>query len=414
MSLKGIGEDATYITYTSSGACFLFKNAHTGAAEPNASCQTVGDMTILGPSKAANSVGISVSLGAFMRFENLNIQAFYYGMYLEDVDQSLFERVNSRFNVGGVFMRQITTPGAASTHPNDITFLNCSIGNNDSWGGFFHGGSNINFIGGTVADNGHTIAGWGLKLEDAGYQGGVGLNCTGTYFERNVNADVILVNNAVDQARNVVHMFTGCSFNRISNTLYADYNIYTDFPTPDTSGLHVLAVIGCGFNSFNTYTPHVDRPYIKFNNGITQDNFISIGNNFADAIEVPATNERWKVVDIDAGIGTTNYSPTTQKMPAIFRIDIDSLTQSQHFNLPAASTCIGYELMVYIVNGHATYAVIIEPNGSDQIIGTSTAGDYVYSKTNETFIHLISLVSGRWGILNSDGATSLPTGWLEQ
>lgn len=413
ISIKGKGVNNTNIEYTGSGACFSIKNSHTGSGEPNASYQVIEDMSISG-SSTAGTYGVYVNLGAFINLKYLHIQAFDYGIYLEDVDQSYFERLYIRFNTYGFFARKEPANDAKSTCPNNLTFIACHISNNYTYGALFQKASNVNFIGGAIEANGRTTPGWGLKVEEAGYQGDIGLNCNGVYFEGNEGqADVMLANTAVDFIKNVVHSFVACGFKRISSAYYTTNNIYADFDSVATVGLHTVNVINCGFNGYNTYAADAGRPYINFLNGITQDNFVNFGNIFESAVETPATNIRWNTIAIDAGDGSTATTASIADMPALYQIDIDSLSQSGRINLPAASTCVGYEIIVYLTNSHATYSFIVDVNGTDQIIGTSAAGDNIYSQTADAFVHLIALASGKWGILNADGATALPATWTE-
>ncbi len=115
---------------------------------------------------------------------------------------------------------------------------------------------------------------------------------------------------------------------------------------------------------------------------------------------------------MDRGTGATATTASIKDMPALYQFDTTSLTQATWFHLPAASTCIGYELIVYLLDDNATHNSVIEPNGSDQIIGTSAAGDYIKAKAIDSFIHLVALASGKWGILNADGLPA--NGWSEQ
>lgn len=415
VSFKGMGTYNTRVDYTGSGALFLIKNHHTDAGQ-NISKQIVEDMTIWGDLTAGTS-GITVELGAYPTFKNLMVLAFNYGMVLHDTDQAYFERLWFQGNTKALYSAMAAPPGAASTHPNNLTFMDCHFSENREYGSYFVGHSNVNFYGGAFENNGLTTPGFGIKVENAGQQGDVGINCNGVYFEGNKGqADVIIVKDD-GVPRTLTHSFIACGFKRLDVADFTTNNIYADLADPTTDGLQIVSLINCGFSGYNTYVPSAGRPYVNFVNGITQDNFVTVASVFESALEAPPTNIRWKTVALDAGAGSGAGSPyqiTTKEIPAIYQLDIDSLTTSHWLDLPAASTCIGYELIIYLTNSHATFSVIIDPDGTDQIIGTSAAGDYIHSKTIDSFVHLIALASGKWGFLNVDGAAALPTGWTEE
>jgi len=411
ISFKGMGEYTTRIDYAGSGACFSIKGALSGAVAPWESNQRIESMTLVGPSRAVGTFGVYADNAAYVYFKRLYITNFSYGMYLESVDQSYFEHLKLRYNTKGLFAIKST-----GTHPNNLVFTSCHISGNLEFGAYFKGAANICFFGGGVEHNGTTTPGWGLAIEDAGYQGEIGLSCHGVYFEGNEGqADVMILNTATDLVKNVVHSFVACGFKRTSNTHYTTNNIYTDFDDPATVGLQTVNLVGCGFNGYNTYVPDAGRPYINFLNGVTQENFKNSGSIFESTIETPETNERWKAIDIDCGTGSGSpYAISTKELPGIYQCNIDSLTASYRLDLPAASDCVGYELIVYATTTHGTYALMVQPDGTDKIIGTSAAGDYIYTQTAGAFVRLISLGVGRWGILNPGYANALPIGWTEE
>jgi hypothetical protein len=247
----------------------------------------------------SGSTGVTMNLGAFAKFERLNIQAFDIGMYLQDVDQAYFEKLNVRFNNQGVWGLKSGSPpsgGGASTQPNNWTFESCSLSNNFLYGANIIGGSALTFVGGDVEYNGSVAgaAGFGLQFLNSGYEGGVGAVLQGVYFEGNRGlADVVLIGieTVYGPILGVTHIITGCSFNRNGAADTANINnILCNFGPPSTVGQQQLILQGCGFKPFNTYVPSAGTPVIAY--GITPAtngvNFFDLGSLYVSSVEKPA------------------------------------------------------------------------------------------------------------------------------
>jgi hypothetical protein len=250
----------------------------------------------------SDSTGVTMNLGAFAKFERLNIQAFDIGMYLQDVDQAYFEKLNVRFNNQGVWgLKSVSAPaGGASTQPNNWTFESCTISNNFKYGANIVGGSALTFVGGDVEYNGSVAgaAGFGLQFFNSGYEGGVGAVLQGVYFEGNRGiADVVLkgtetVNGPI---LGVSHTITGCTFNRNGAPNTANINnILCIFGPPSTVGQQQLTLQGCGFKPFfpplHPYVPSAGTPVIAYSdtpatNGV---NFFDLGSLYVSSVEKPA------------------------------------------------------------------------------------------------------------------------------
>ena len=290
VSLFGEDQNGTRIVYSGSGDCFYIANSHTGTGEPNSSYQSISDMTILGPSKAADSSAITVNLAPFLRFSSLNIQGFDYGLYLQDADQFYAEKLTIRFNNQGIFARKAASPGAASVQPNNHTYVSCSIGNNTTSGGSWFGGADINFFGGDVEYNGGSNAlGFGLKFSDCGYEGGRGANIQGVYFEGNHGvADIILSATTVNTnpILNSVHQINA-DFKRLNSAaIDSTYHIYCDFGNPATVGVQKVILTGCSFRVYGGYTG--TNPVVYYNaTQPTLDTFFDLGSYYQLATEKP-------------------------------------------------------------------------------------------------------------------------------
>ena len=316
VSFKGQDENGTRIKYTGSGNnCFYLANNQTAALEQSASYQIISDMTILGNvGLRSNSTGVVMNLGAFAKFERLNIQGFDFGMYLLDVDQAYFEKINLRFNNKGLFGTKSPTPGVSSTQPNNWTYVSCTISNNNLYGATIIGGSAHTWVGGDVEYNGlsNGVNGWGLAFTDSGYEGGKGCNLHGVYFEGNQGiADLMITATTVNVTPmlGVVHHVSS-EFHRNGVGLNS-YNIVCSFGADATVGKQILVLTASSFKSFATYTPSSLTPNIGYS--ITPadiTNFFDLGSYYSSTLEKPVFVQNLNKMDLVVA-KATNQTFTT-------------------------------------------------------------------------------------------------------
>jgi Pectate lyase superfamily protein len=402
VSYVGQSENATRITYTGAPAnCFYLANNQTAAGEQNASYQTISDMTILGPSLRANSCGIVLNLGAFPKFERLDIQGFDYGMYLQDVDHAYFEKVNARFNSQGIFARKNPAPGATSTQPNNFTFVSCSLSNNGSYGAYIVGGAAINMFGGDVEANGATIGatGFGVKLQDCGYEGGRGANFQGVYFEsNNGTADVILQATTAPATPmlGVVHTIAS-EFHRVNAVNPNTNHILCAFGADATVGKQQLVLVGSSFKSFGTYSPSAGTPVISYSvTAASISNFYDFGSYYMNAVEKPAfvqnVNKKEIVVTKTAAqtfttavsakwLLDTVVSPNPLWSPTVTSGNV-TIDETGTYSISAfailSTSASGQKLLTFLKNG--TIFGSGEANSATNVVGATvmqrfTAGD---------------------------------------
>ncbi len=291
VSFRGEDQNGVQLIYSGVGNnCISISNAHTGSGESNTSYQTISNFTILGPAKRANSSGITVNLGAFMKMDNLNIQNFDYGLYLQDVDQAYFEKVTSRFNNKGIFASKAAVPAAASTQPNNHTYTSCTISSCSDYGGLWSGGSCITWLGGDVEYCGSNASGFGTKFLNCGYEGGKGANILGTYFEGNRGiADIFLEGSAVESTPllGCVH-YINADFKRLAGVTNTVNHILCGFGPDNTVGHQQLVTEACTFKAFGGYTPNAANKSIAFTGAVaTPTNYFDVGSLFAVALEKP-------------------------------------------------------------------------------------------------------------------------------
>lgn len=288
----GSSQNGTRILYTgAANACFEAKGDPNGLSEPNASHEIFSDMTILGPSKRANSTGISLDLCSFARVERCNIQNFDYGWYFQDVDQFSADNVLLRFNNKGYFARKNPIPNSASTQPNNWSLKAVTIANNSSYGCLHIGGSAVNYLSGDVEHNGTATTDWGLKFLDMGYEGASGFVCNpAVYFEGNKGiADVFIEAQTVNATPILACThFVGGNFKRLSGTSNAVNHIVMAVGPAATVGLQRL-VTQCGFKEYPGYTPSGATLKVAYAISAADfNNYADLGSGWGAAVEKPS------------------------------------------------------------------------------------------------------------------------------
>lgn len=343
VSFRGDGEFGSRIIYTGLGNdCLYIANNQDPVQEQSASYQSISDLTFIGPSNRALSSGITINLAAFIKVERVISTGFDFGMYLQDVDQSYFEKLSLRFNNRGLFSSKSPAPGLSSTQPNNHSYVSCTIANNNLFGGHWVGASAISFFGGDIEYNGAGAggAGFGLKFEDSCYEGGVGANLSGVYFEGNAGiSDLVLVATTTTWGPilSAVHNVHSCTFHRNGVNPNTN-NINCSFGPVSTVGAQTLVVVGCAFKTFASYVPSAGTPAIGFHvTPADTTNFFDVGSYYESAVEKPAfiqnlnkkdavitrlSNQSYATATTAKWLLDTVVAPTTLWTPTISSGDI--------------------------------------------------------------------------------------------
>ncbi len=120
---------------------------------------------------------------------------------------------------------------------------------------------------------------------------------------------------------------------------------------------------------------------------------------------------RWRVTPLT--LTSTSTPVTVDNTQTLYYCTITGLTGNYGLTLPAA-TGSGVVLRAYVVDYSASFRFIIEPNGTDRIVGTGISGtnadgDYIYvsgASTAGYSITLIDAATGRWSVLAYTGSWS--------
>jgi hypothetical protein len=171
-----------------------------------------------------------------------------------------------RFNDGGFYFEPNAAFGFVS-EPNAISMSNCTVGNNDSYGGKVIGAGTFNYTGGSIEANGFgtdlSSAKWGLALVDVGgklaQQSASGFNITGVYFEANGGQAQFQVQQTVSRP-GINGVLSGCSFT-VVGTSYPQQQIY--LAASLSSYAFPITMEAVGFAGLSGYTPSGTRPTIN-------------------------------------------------------------------------------------------------------------------------------------------------------
>jgi hypothetical protein len=299
--LRGESAGNSIISYTGTGSAVRFKGSD-GVNKPypdgHHALTGMSDLTILGPGISGNTRGIDVENCAYLDFQRLEVQSFAFGLYAAGLEFTKFTRCNFKRN--GYGAKAQIGPGNSS-HPNGNTFDTCDISINEYGGLDWIGGSALNFFNTDVQYNGFsTLIGqvdrFGVRITNAGYQGGVGLSVFGGYFEHNAGiGDFYLrqLSTAVPTVNHCLYNFTGASFNRVTSSGVSfapgPHNIFASFHA--NGGTQKVSVTSCSFKHYNQYVPNGANKYILFDPAgqpMNAQSYRGIGNLFMSSLEAPA------------------------------------------------------------------------------------------------------------------------------
>jgi hypothetical protein len=258
MSGDGMGATSIYQTANANGIEII------GYDPQPAGYGLFQDFTLYGYQK--NKLGIALKDIAFITINNVYLAGWSTGLYGANVLSSTFNDLVIRFNDGGFYFEPNAAFGFVS-EPNAITMSNCTVGNNDSYGGKVIGAGAFNYIGGSIEANGFgtdlSSAKWGLALVDVGgklaQQSASGFNITGVYFEANGGQAQFQVQQTVSRP-GINGVLNGCSFT-VVGTSYPQQQIY--LAASLSSYAFPITMEAVGFAGLSGYTPSGTRPTIN-------------------------------------------------------------------------------------------------------------------------------------------------------
>ena len=272
ISIVGQGRGSTQILATQSSGPAI--NLLGGAvASGFHSHQRLEGFRIVGNGLCSGVTGDNL---AFLTVEDVQVLSCLFAFSLSDCVSTAFTDCVIRDNRYGFFFQRTDM-----TYPNAIKLDGCFIGNNTEYGIHCVGPTTFQVYGGSVEGNGWGATGpgqWGIKVDNAGYEGGVGLVAVGVYFEYNQGTADIWLDQAINNAS---HNVVGCTFNRASAAHFTGWNIYSATAATDV----YLSVQGCAFRALNDYAEDAGRPYLNLSTRTHSD--LGHANYYGNAVAAP-------------------------------------------------------------------------------------------------------------------------------
>lgn len=285
------------------------------------------------------------------------------------------------------------TSGGFQSFPNAITMNNVYISGSRKYGINVIGGSSFNFVNGTIEGNGIdsgttylTSECYGIRIENAGYEGRLGLNVTGSYFEGNGGQADIWVIQTIGGA---CHNISGNTFLRYIPTQYTQTCIQYDNSASTLSSRVVVAGNGFGAGEVlaGPYPISSTRPYV----GASIGKIINAGNFFQNEIEVSReifVNESISVItpDVNTTVGLYTNSATM--------LYLGTLTAQRDVTLAKAGAVIGTKVSInrlgagafalrIFSEGAATPLTALWPGSNAEFLFDGT--DWLYSGSTTFF-----------------------------
>ena len=252
-----------------------------GTADGVSTWLRIQGMAFHGPLRRVGSIGLKIDNCAYFEIENCDIAFFERQIVGTDILSGVFGECTIRLGVQGWEFSY-----SDFSRPNSITFRDCILATNYSWGGLATNAACIRIIGGSIEGNGiglplASTSAWGVKVVNCGTEGSIGLDVSGAcYIEgNNGNADLW-----IDQQTNEALHNISASFLRYLSTQYVTQNILFTRDAARTASF--VRVAGSAFKAANTYTEDAGRPYIFAPNATIIDG----GSNvFTSATATPVT-----------------------------------------------------------------------------------------------------------------------------
>jgi hypothetical protein len=266
----------------------------------------------------------------------------------------------------GMFAELSSAPLAYSV-PNNITLIDCTLGNSTLWGMYARNCGPINLIGGSVEGNGTqgTDKSGGIYIirNDAGIGvEAVAMNLHGTYFEHNGGGGDVYVSQQSNTYPCVVNDF-GANFNRVDSVKYTTNNIRVEVLGTSYGRINVM---GGGFNYGGSYVPTTARRCLAITG-----NTANVGNSinydkatvFRSAVDGPSDlNGPWDIpqarVFASCRVNADGTLVRKHNVAGIVKGVTGTGRYTINFNYAASST--SPQVIGSVVGGAGTVAVVSE------------------------------------------------------
>ncbi|CAB4216899.1 Pectate lyase superfamily protein [uncultured Caudovirales phage] len=365
-----------------------------------------GGFSIISVTNPGCGSGIYLNTVAYIHIEDVVIESFKYGIYGSNFLSSSISNSQLTGNAFNIFfeLNETYVPPNYTSNPNSILIDNVAVSWGSSNGIYIARGTNVTIRNCAIEANGtmgnvNTAA---ILYAGAPQEGGIGLNVRDCYFENNAYQADVFITQTDYWGYGVTHNITGCNFDRVLDSQYTIYNVFTNVPIPiagtNGDGVHsekiTVNVIGCGFQGYAGYTPNASHKYIGVTGAGATTNYTYQGNyegNFyASATELPVV---WTPVFGGVGflnswvnIGAGGYSDAAFYKDSAGVVHLQGTIKSGTIGASAFLLPVGYRppasVLVPVVSNGVLGTCTILANGN---VGASTGSNLSFTLDGITF-----------------------------
>lgn len=331
--IEGDAMANTLLEFSGAGTAIDLIGSAIPIAEGVHGFDKLGGFSLYPSGRGLSGVGLSLTRKAYAALEDIAIDYFATGLYLNSCLTSRFKNLYIRNNLDGIVLNDT----ASFSRPNALMFDGVTVASNSQHGvvaNIF--GSGNEFIGSTIEGNGrHGVAtDGGFFANVYGDNGIASLVMSSCYFEGNAGgADLHIENPTPD---NISITLAGCVFNRTDGAKYTTNNIKL---VNSGGGSIKLTLIGCGFLSTGSYVPDASRAFISADN---KCEVLELGCTYSETISkipnVGGTITNVQQTPLASGVLTTVYTLPNLSTPALYKVFVNIGGVGDAANFGAAAT----------------------------------------------------------------------------
>lgn len=276
---------------------------------------------------------------------------------------------------------ELSAAPLAFSVPNNITLIDCTIGNATVWGMHARNCGPINLIGGSVEGNGSqgVDASGGIYIirNDTGIGiEAVAMNIHGTYFENNAGGADVYVSQQSNTFPCIVNV-VGANFNRVDSAKYTTNNIRLEVLSTSYGRINV---IGGGFNYGGSYSPNAARRCLELTGNVANNgNQINYDKAtvFRSAVDGPSNlNGNWDIpqarVFASCRVEANGLLARKHNVAGVIKGASGSGRYTINFNYPASSG--SPQVVGSVVGGAGSVSTVAETAASVTIEVRNASG----------------------------------------
>lgn len=347
----------TLLEFGGSGTAITSIGSGTTVGEGIHSFDRLANFSLYPTGRGGTEIGITLTRKAYATIENVAIDYFVTGLFLNSCLTSVLKNVHVRNGIDGIALND----SPSFSRPNSLLWERVTVLSNEQHGVIANIlGAGNQFIGLNVEMNGrHGVAGdAGFIANVNGDNGIASVSFDGCYFEGNGgDADLYITNTS---AASITVVIKGSVFNRTSNTRYCANNIKL---VNSAGGKIKCVLIGCGFMSSGTYIPSAARPFISADaNSVV----IDVGCTYSETTS-KTVNPIANITDVASATATSGVATTVYTLPNL----TGSALYQVHASVGAAGDAANFGASALVYTDGASTRIASVNNATLQTISLS-------------------------------------------